>query len=378
MSYKAEISRDNPSSFLFLVDQSRSMEDEVSIAEETQSLATGVADSINRWLQELSIKCAKSEGIRDYYNVGVFGYGKDVGPSFVGPIAGRELIPISEIADNPARLDERTKMVPDGAGGLVEQSIRKPVWFDPIADGGTPMCRAAEEAQRVLGSWIAEHPDSFPPTCIHITDGEATDGNPTDRLNALKSLSTSDGNAMLFNIHLSANPEATPVLFPDSSDDLPDEYSKMLFETASPLTPSMRALAKEHGFDTSESSRCFVLNADLVLLVQAIDIGTRPSNVQMEDLLPETDAVVGEPEEPELVSEAEEADDEEPEESEPVSEAEEADDEEPEGSEPVSEAEEADDDELEESEPVSEAEEADDEELEEREPAWSGSDQEPR
>ncbi len=313
MSYKAEISRDNPSCFLFLIDQSASMEDEISIGEETQQLAQGVADSINRWLQELSIKCAKSEGVRNYYNIGVLGYGKDVGPSFVGPIAGRELIPISEIADNPARLDERTKKVPDGAGGLVEQSIRIPVWFDPVAKGGTPMCRAAGEAKRVLESWIAEHPDSFPPTVIHITDGESTDGNPTDRLSSLTSLSTSDGNVMLFNIHLSANPNATPVSFSDSPDDLPDTYSKMLFETASPLTPAMRGLAKEHGFETSEGSRCFVLNADLVLLVQAIDIGTRPSNVQLEGPAGEVaEAELGEAGEPDV---HEAADDEKPEET---------------------------------------------------------------
>ena len=316
MSYEAEISRDNPSCFLFLIDQSASMEDEISIGEETQQLAHGVADSINRWLQELSIKCAKSEGVRNYYNVGVIGYGKDVGPSFVGPIAGRELIPISEIADNPARLDERTKKVPDGAGGLVEQSIRIPVWFDPIAKGGTPMCRAAGEAKRVLESWIAEHPDSFPPIVIHITDGESTDGNPTERLNSLTSLSTTDGNVMLFNIHLSANPNATPVSFSDSSDDLADAYSKMLFETASPLTPAMRGLAREHSFETSESSRCFVLNADMVLLVQAIDIGTRPSNVQMEGPHREDAAVeIEEQEELDVVGDDEVADDEKPEET---------------------------------------------------------------
>jgi hypothetical protein len=282
MSYNAEISRDNPSCFLFLIDQSRSMVDEISMGDETQQMANGVADAINRWLQELSIKCAKSEGLRDYYHVGVIGYGKTVGPSFVGPLAGRELIPISEIADNPARLDERAKKVPDGAGGLVEQSIRIPVWFDPVANGGTPMCHAAEEAKRILESWIAEHPDSFPPIVINITDGEANDGNPTERLESLTNLSTSDGNVMLFNIHLSANPKAKPMSFSNSPDDLPDMYSKMLFQTASPLTPAMRGLAKEHGFDTSEDSRCFVLNADMVILVQAIDIGTRPSNVQME------------------------------------------------------------------------------------------------
>ena len=285
MSNTAEISRDNPSCFLFLIDQSGSMEDEISIGSEVQQVANGVADSINMWLQELSIKCAKSEGVRDYYQVGVLGYGKDVASGFIGPLAGRELIPISEIADNPARLDERSKKVPDGAGGIVEQSVRIPVWFEPVAEGGTPMCRAAGEAKRILEGWIAEHPDSFPPTVIHITDGESTDGNPTSRLQELTDLSTSDGNVMLFNIHLSARKDAEPVSFSDSPDDLPDAYSKMLFETASPLTPTMRALAKEHGFDTSDDSRCFVLNGDLVLLVQAIDIGTRPSNVQIEGSL---------------------------------------------------------------------------------------------
>jgi hypothetical protein len=82
---------------------------------------------------------------------------------------------------------------------------------------------------------------------------------------------------------LSAKENVQTVSFVDSPKGLPDTYSKMLFETASLLNPTMRSLAKEHGFDTSEDSRCFVLNGDLVLLVQAIDIGTRPSNVQMQD-----------------------------------------------------------------------------------------------
>ena len=279
MPYTAEISRDNPTCFLFLVDQSSSMKDEVSAGDDTQQKASGVADTINRWLQELSIKCAKAEGVRDYYHVGVLGYGKSVGPAFAGAIARRDLVPISEIADNPARLEERTKKIPDGAGGLVDQAVRIPVWFDPVASGGTPMCRAAAEAHRILGGWLKDHPDCFPPIVIHVTDGEATDGNPVERVRALTNLSSSDGNVMLFNIHLSANPDAASITFPDSADGLPDSYSRMLFDTASPLTPTMRALAKEHGIPTSERSRAFVLNADMVLLVQAVDIGTRPAGL---------------------------------------------------------------------------------------------------
>ncbi len=279
MPYTAEISRDNPSCFLFLIDQSRSMEDEVAAGDSTQPKANGVADTMNRWLQELSIKCAKSDGVRDYYHVGVLGYGKTVGPCVNGSSEGHEIIPVSQIADNPARLEERVKKVPDGAGGVTDQTVRFPVWFDPVADGGTPMCRAAGEAERILSAWLDEHPDCFPPIVIHITDGEATDGDPTERIRALTNMSSSDGNVMLFNIHLSANPNAHSITFPESADDLPDDYSKMLFETSSPLTPTMRALAREHGFNPSETARSFVLNADMVLLVQAIDIGTRPANL---------------------------------------------------------------------------------------------------
>lgn len=283
MPYTAEITRTNPTCVLFMIDQSRSMSDEISAGDGTAPKSVGVAGTINRWLQELSIKCAKSDGIRDYYHVGVIGYGKTVGPALVGPAAGKDLVPISEIASNPGRIEKRERKVPDEKGKLRKQSVRVPIWFDAVADGGTPMCQASAEAYRVLDAWLGEHGDSFPPLVIHITDGEATDGDPEQRVQALTDLSTSDGNTTLFNIHLSAHKDATPVIFPDSPDNLPDEYSRMLFNTASPLTDAMRAIANEQGIPTTAGSRAFVLNCDMVALVQAIEIGTRPSNAAMDE-----------------------------------------------------------------------------------------------
>ncbi|MHC4811617.1 MAG: vWA domain-containing protein [Planctomycetota bacterium] len=267
MPYKAEISSASPSCFLFLIDQSTSMAEEISAGEATQQKSTGVANTMNKWLQELSIKCSKSDGVRDYYHVGVIGYGMKVQPCMAGS-NGHSMIPISEIANNPQRVEGE------------EGAARIPVWFDAVADGGTPMCRAVAEAEQIIEGWLEAHPDGFPPIVIHVTDGEATDGDPTDRLHHLTNMASSDGNVMLFNIHLSAHPGATPISFPDSPEGLPDEYSRMLFDTASPLTPTMRALAKEYGIETSDRSRGFVLNADMTVLVQAIDIGTRPSNLR--------------------------------------------------------------------------------------------------
>src|SRR5829696_4602942 len=145
MAYSAEISRTNPTCFLFVIDQSGSMEDQISGGERKKSDV--VADTINRFLSELSIKCAKDEGVRDYFEIGVIGYGASVGPAFGGALSGRDLVPISQVATSPARIEDRSKKVDDGAGGLVDQTVKFPVWFDPTASGGTPMVQALTFAQ---------------------------------------------------------------------------------------------------------------------------------------------------------------------------------------------------------------------------------------
>jgi hypothetical protein len=78
----AEISRTNPSCFIFLVDQSASMVD--PIAEAGGSKAEVVADALNRLLTELAIRCAKEEGVRDYFHVAVIGYGGRTAHSALG------------------------------------------------------------------------------------------------------------------------------------------------------------------------------------------------------------------------------------------------------------------------------------------------------
>jgi hypothetical protein len=279
MPYSAEISRANPSCFLFLIDQSGSMEDPFGGGETSRKKADLVADAVNRLLQNLVIKCAKEEGIRDYFYVGVLGYGDKVGPALGGALAGKELVSIGEIGNQPARIEQRVKKVEDGAGGLVEQPIRFPVWFDPMSHGATPMCQALTLAHDVLARWLPQHPDSFPPIVINITDGEATDGNPAAPAQALRELANQDGNVLLFNIHLSAK-GGRPIEFPDNPANLPDQYAKQMYELSSTLTPTMRGIAQQEGYAATEGSRGFVFNADMVSVIKFLDIGTRPSNLR--------------------------------------------------------------------------------------------------
>jgi len=283
MAYTAEVSRTNPSCFLFLIDQSGSMQDVMDPATK-RTKAQFVADAINRLLQNLAIRCAKAEGVRDYYHVGVIGYGAQVGPAFGGKLAGQELIPISQVADTPARIDERTKKVDDGAGGLVDQKVRFPIWFEPVANGGTPMCEAFTGAARILRGWLSQHPDSFPPIVVNITDGEATDtGNDPDRLpglaQSLKQLTTSDGEVLLFNLHVSSH-GGSPIEFPDAEAGLPDEYARLLFGMSSLLPEYLQRAARQEEYRITADTRGFTYNADMVAVIRFLDIGTRPSNLR--------------------------------------------------------------------------------------------------
>ena len=279
MPYTTEISRTNPSVFLFLIDQSGSMEDPFGADAAGRKKADGVADAINRLLQNLVIKCAKQEGVRDYYSVGVIGYGGKVGPAFSGSLEGKDLVPISEIANNPARVDERTRKVEDGAGGLVDETTKFPVWFDSKAHGGTPMTAALTHAKDILSTWIDDHRTSFPPIVINITDGESTDGDPSEAAQAVRDLATDDGNVLLLNLHLSSS-KATSAQFPTSEDGLPDKYAELLFRLSSPLPPYMRGIAEDEGVSISDGARGFVFNADMVSVIRFLDIGTRPSNLR--------------------------------------------------------------------------------------------------
>jgi hypothetical protein len=238
-----------------------------------------LADAVNRILENLAVRCAKGEEIRDYFDVIAIGYGASVSSALGGSLTGRDLVTISELANTPARVETRGKKVDDGAGGLVEQQVRFPVWVDPAASGGTPMCAAFTQALAIIERWAGEHRTSFPPVVIHFTDGESTDGDPSELGHRLMSVSTSDGPALLFNGHISQR-GGSPVVFPSSTELLPDQFGRMLFGMSSVLPPGMGREAKNLGYAVSEASRGFVYNANAEHIVGLLEIGTRPANLK--------------------------------------------------------------------------------------------------
>lgn len=252
------------------------MDDEITPGQRKSEV---VADAINRLLSELAIKCAKEEGVRDYFHVSMIGYGGNVGPAFGGLLAGQRLIPLSDVASNPQRVETRSKKVPDGAGGLANLEVKFPIWLDPTANGGTPMVKALDQAESIVREWLVDHPTCFPPVVLNLTDGESTDGDPSNSSANVRSLTSTDGATLLFNLHVSSG-TATPITFPDDAADLQDEYARLLFGMSSNLPTHMRTYAGQQGIPVTEGSRGFVFNADVTSLVQFLDIGTRASDLR--------------------------------------------------------------------------------------------------
>lgn len=277
MAYEAQISRNSPTAFLFVVDQSGSMSDRMSSG---KTKAEFVADALNRTLMNLVTRCTKSEGVRDYFEVGVLGYGGGgVANGFTGALGGRVLNPISSIEQSPARVEDRKRKMDDGAGGIVETSIKFPVWFDPVASGGTPMREALTKAAEELVVWCDAHPESYPPTVLHVTDGESTDGDPEEIASHLRQIRTNDGEVLILNIHVSALGN-DPIRFPASDSGLPDDYAKLLFRMSSLLPEHLIRFAQEKGNKVGIESRGFMFNAEAAEIVDFFDIGTRASQLR--------------------------------------------------------------------------------------------------
>jgi hypothetical protein len=99
MPYTQEISRERKACFLFLLDQSYSMEE--PLGNSARRKCDELVTAINAWLQNMAIRATGDVGIKDWMDIGVLGYRTDfeskpiIESALQGPLAGRTLVSIT-------------------------------------------------------------------------------------------------------------------------------------------------------------------------------------------------------------------------------------------------------------------------------------------
>ena len=274
MSYSVQPNSKNPVAVLFVVDQSGSMDDKMARTGFTK--AQQVANVINKTINDMVVTCSK-DTFKPYYDIGVIGYGSGGAYNALGgAFSGSILNSVEVFYNNPLRVEDRQTEICTPTGEIVETMVKFPVWFDPKAYGGTPMKEAFELAAKTIAPWCDAHPGSFPPVIIHISDGEWNGEDPTGIAEGIKTFSTSDGNVLLCNLHVSTEKNAS-ISFPDSEDCLPNGYAKALFGMSSVIPEEMKAAVEAElrgKVEITSGTRFFTFNGDEAAVVRFIRVGT--------------------------------------------------------------------------------------------------------
>lgn len=284
-AYTAQITRNTPTAFIFLIDQSVSMQKTTTLYGEDMPMAEAVARIVNHQLNELVLRCVKGSETRDYYDIAIIGYGEKAYSGWKGELEGRDFVKPSELKEHPYK-KITTKKETRTRKGVKVVEIEEVQWIEAEAtEGWTRVHHAFEKAKGLLDEWMEKHHDKdcYPPTIINITDGEfngATKEYVLQQANELKSMFTNDGNVILFNIHISAN-KAVCVTCPASKDEVSfSSLATTMYEMSSllPMRYSDRIADLRKDGTPNNRYRAMSINADMSTLIQLMDIGT-PTNI---------------------------------------------------------------------------------------------------
>lgn len=277
--YTQDITRRHRTAFILVVDRSASMQEMVRVGmlKMTKSQAlTLITSSI---LQELIDRCRRDESVRDYYDVAVIGYGDGKVELLFGEKGFISLEQLAQL-NTKSHTIAFEAMQPDGECILIEKSIR--VWFEPKAEGNTPMYEALLKARELIAEWCSrpQNLDSFPPMIINISDGEFSDCHAHEMMDlatTIKREGTCDGSVLFVNVHLEPNSDCRSLVFPDAEEmEGFNPTARLMADISSDMPePFTRDIMILKGRRYADTYKGMAYNANIVELISMLEIGSR-------------------------------------------------------------------------------------------------------
>ena len=283
--YQNCINRTHRTSFVIMIDQSGSMQETVLFGCQRMTKAEGVALAANTFIDEIISRSRRDGGIYDYYDIAVIGYSGDGVQSLLGE--GWNFTQPSRLAARQVRKAKRmvVNTLPDG--GQIMTVSEHNAWIEPQAVGGTPMYEAFSRVLDMVSTWCRKpaNADSYPPTVINITDGEGSDAD-SDKIREItariKTVKTSDGGVLLFNMHLCGEHDTVcpSVLFPSDKSELPDKrYARLLYDISSQMPETYNSLIAEIRPGGKPPYKGMSYNCSLSNIADVLNIGSVSINI---------------------------------------------------------------------------------------------------
>ena len=101
LPYTAQITRNTPTAFIFMIDQSVSMRRKTMLYGEELTMAEAVSRIVNHQINDLVLRCIKGSETRHYYDIAVVGYGESTYSGWKGTLEGRYFVSPEELKNNP-------------------------------------------------------------------------------------------------------------------------------------------------------------------------------------------------------------------------------------------------------------------------------------
>lgn len=278
--YKQEITRKHRTAFVIAIDQSQSMAEMVSFNGCMISKALAVSHISDQIIHELTLRARRDDGVRDYFDIAVLGYSNEE----VYPLIDdkRMFIPVSELQNYKPEIKKVSLEYHLPNGQKILRVDERPSWIKVKAEGDTPMYEAMLQIRDLVSEWCSkpQNHDSFPPIIFNITDGECSDCSAQELLSIteqIRNLGTSDGKALLINVHIASREGEKAIIFPSASEiDKNNRTMQLLVECSSIMPEPFNELIRaQRGNQAEPPFIAMSYNASIAEVIAILNIGSR-------------------------------------------------------------------------------------------------------
>lgn len=277
MSYTQDITRLHRALFVIAIDQSGSMseyiDDNITKPIPKSHIAAMTASML---IDELYYRAKSGFTVKDYYDIIAIGYSNfDIKPLLHH---NRFLIPIYLLNEKEVNTKELVweRITEDGRHLLFNEYYNE--WIKPHAAGTTPMAEMFTTLNQLVRTWCEDprNRDSFPPIIFHITDGRGNvcKDDIIKFAKELQQISTTDGHAILFNIHITSTNTPDNLFFPNPELITKDHPAALLADISTILPERFHKAIYEHRPQAKPPFLSLCFNATIVDIMSVLNIGS--------------------------------------------------------------------------------------------------------